>query len=306
MRSLELNDWPFVSVVIPVFNSSEGLKATLEALQNQSYPKERFEIVVSDNNSTDGSDKIATSFPNTKVVYELDIQGAGAARNKALSVATGEVIAFTDADCIPDSEWLKLTVLALDNYKVDRVAGEIDIAPITPASSASAILNAVRHLYQKDLVERYYTAATANLVVRRSVFDKIGNFKATFLEDFEFGIRAHEKGIKIAYVPEARVSHPPRKTIKSVFYKGIKHGRGTFSMCDDNKNWSGKFGWKHPFRIIKILITPYPLFWERLPFSVNQLSLQKRLIIRLIAFMSINLAESLGYAQWASKKVWQD
>lgn len=92
--------YPFVSVVIPVFNDAERLEMCLRALEDQTYPADRYEVILVDNGSDASMEGLAAGFAGTRVAYE-DRPGSYAARNKGVSLARGEVVAFTDSDCVP-------------------------------------------------------------------------------------------------------------------------------------------------------------------------------------------------------------
>ena len=113
------------SVIIPTFNGGELLRANLASVSRLSFPKDDFEVIVVDNNSTDNSGEIIESFPFIKV-EERERQGSYAARNAGLKVASGEIIAFTDSDCEVDPGWLDaLWEAARQNPRAGCIAGEI-------------------------------------------------------------------------------------------------------------------------------------------------------------------------------------
>lgn len=295
--SLKVN-WETVSVIIPVYNNADGLRETLTTLQKQDYPKEYLEIIVVDNNSTDGSDQVTLDFPNVTLIYERETQSAGAARNKGLSVAKGSIIAFTDADCIPAKDWIKQGINALQKSNVDRVAGQILFVSITPKSSSASLLDTIYNFNQDFVAKTYGAAATANLFINRSVFEKVESFNPEhLLEDIEFGRRASAAGFNITFAPDSIVYHPPRNTVQAMWKKGKRCGRGIFSICQSEK-LGGWMGWKHPMRVMRLLLLPRRLYWERLPFSSSQISCKKRLQIYLLQWITINLAEAVGYTQW--------
>lgn len=105
----------FISVVIPAYNEEKYLPACLRALQQQTYPADRYEIIVVDNASTDRTAQIARSF-GAKVVYE-PAKGFAQARQAGFAAATGQVIASTDADTIVPPFWL------------ERIAGHFERRP---------------------------------------------------------------------------------------------------------------------------------------------------------------------------------
>ncbi|MBO1348747.1 MAG: glycosyltransferase family 2 protein [Hormoscilla sp. GUM202] len=95
-----------VSVIIPVYNDAEPLRTCLECLENQTYPKESYEVIVVDNASQSDTASVVNEFSQAMITYEKK-PGSYAARNKGISVAKGEIIAFTDADCIPAADWIE-------------------------------------------------------------------------------------------------------------------------------------------------------------------------------------------------------
>ena len=295
---------PKVSVIIPVYNGVATLPSLLAALQHQTYPERALEIIVADNNSDDGSDQLVTQCPNIQIVYERRIQNAGAARNRALEAATGEIVAFTDADCIPTSDWVKQGVNSLIHNQRDRIAGAIQFAPLSSDSSAPALLDAMYNLDQRFVVERFQAAVTANLFVKRSIFEQIGPFPTDYFEDMQWNRRASAAGFSLMYASEAIVQHPPRDSLAAVWEKGRRSGRGVFAICDVEKR-GGWFGIRHILRMGRILLVPRSLNWDRLPFPVQELSSKKRLEIRILMWLTINVAEMWGYGQWWLRSRWQ-
>ena len=92
---------PFVSVIVPVYNDPEGIRDCLTALSEQSYPDDRYEVIVVDNGSTDSTRSVISEFPVTFRI-EDEIQGSYAARNTGIANAHGDVFGFVDADCTPE------------------------------------------------------------------------------------------------------------------------------------------------------------------------------------------------------------
>src|SRR5665213_2521504 len=108
-----------VSVIVPVFNHKAELKRCIAALAAQTFPRDRFEVIIVDNGPADGSavrlDELAAAlseFPHAQALQQ-PLPGSYAARNLGLSVATGDILAFTDDDCIPQPDWLACGVTCL-------------------------------------------------------------------------------------------------------------------------------------------------------------------------------------------------
>ncbi len=288
---------PFVSVIIPAYNGAQTLGKLLAALSCQTYPRESLEVIVVDNNSQDGSDQIARSFTGVKVVYE-PVQGRSAARNRGIATAQGSVLAFTDCDCIPHPDWIRAGVQLLLTSGAQRVGGQIILDPITPDSPSTSLLDALYNFHQAEVIRRYGAVITANFITYRSLFGLVGLFnpQATGLEDMEFGLRAELAHTKAVYAPDSIIFHPPRDW-STLLAKGRASGRGTYLLCKVYPTWSGLWGWKHPLRIIKLLLWPRPLHWQRLPFSPRRLRWSQVFWIHLLGWRLIYWPSALTYAQ---------
>lgn len=103
---------PFVTVVVPVYNDAGRIGVLIERLLAQSYPKDRYEVIIVDNGSSDETGTIVAGYP-VVLLEERAIQSSYAARNKGIVHACGEVVVFTDSDCVPEDNWLEAGVMAL-------------------------------------------------------------------------------------------------------------------------------------------------------------------------------------------------
>jgi len=219
---------PFVSVIVPVYGDPAGLRTCLHALSAQTYPHDRFEVIVIDNGGGIGREASRTTSPTIKILEELT-PGSYAARNRGVLEGRGEILAFTDADCIPAATWIERAVGEFVSHSdLDRVAGGIELIFRDPIKrSAVELYEQVFAFRQQEMVEGWGAAITANMFARRKVFAAIGPFSATTYSggDLEWGARARESGYSIAYIPEARVFHPSRRTWKGLIHKARRlHG----------------------------------------------------------------------------------
>lgn len=151
----------FVSVIIPVFNDAERLKICLTALETQTYPQDCYEEIVVDNGSDESLENIVKQFPQAKLAY-CNNPGSYAARNHGISLAKGEILAFTDSDCIPASDWLTMGVKRLvATANCGLVAGKIEIfLKITIAQEllnfTTALLSSIKNniLKKKNMAQQ--------------------------------------------------------------------------------------------------------------------------------------------------------
>jgi glycosyltransferase involved in cell wall biosynthesis len=132
------------SVVVPVHNNSVDLRNCIESLKALDYPRERYEIIVVDNSSTDDTAAVATSMGVT-CISETQFQSSYAARNTGIKAAGGDFIAFTDSDCVVDKGWLKAIDGASGDQMVGCLAGEIlSVKPITTVERFSENIGLLR------------------------------------------------------------------------------------------------------------------------------------------------------------------
>jgi cellulose synthase/poly-beta-1,6-N-acetylglucosamine synthase-like glycosyltransferase len=199
---------PFVSVVIPHYNDLEALSVCLAGLRYQSWPVERMEVIVVDNNSACGIEAVRRVAAGHRVVQAF-IQGAGPARNAGAAAARGEILAFIDSDCDPRPDWIENGVRALATY--DFAGGHVVTTARDP--SRPTAVEAWELVFGFDF-ERYilvegYTGS-GNMWVWRKVFNVVGGFRTGVAEDMDWSFRATAAGFRLGYEPGAVVSHLAR------------------------------------------------------------------------------------------------
>jgi glycosyltransferase involved in cell wall biosynthesis len=210
---------PAVSVIIPARDAAPTLGRTLEALAAQRL-EAPYEVIVVDDRSLDDTAAIAEGHaPLVTVIRHEQGQGPGAARNRAVAAARAPVLAFTDADCFPDPDWLNRGLEALAG--ADLVQGRVVPDPLVARTPFDRSLSVEGDggFYQ-----------TANLFVRRAVFEEVGGFwdwaladplrrrwsvdhrraramRTPIGEDTQFAWEARRRGARSAYAPDALVHH---------------------------------------------------------------------------------------------------
>lgn len=200
-----------VSVIIPVYNGAEVIGECLEAVLRQELPRDAYEVLVVDNGSTDQTQAVVRRYP-VRLATEA-VRSSYAARNTGVRLARGAVLAFTDADCRPSPQWLRAALTALGGRK-GRVAGRIEHEvrdPFNPWEQYDVLF----FLHQESYVVEGW-AATANLVVNRAVFERVGPLPIDEPGDREWGIRASALSIPLWYSPEACVRHVTRKSFRDI------------------------------------------------------------------------------------------
>ena len=223
---------PEVSVVVPVYNGEADLPDLIECLRSQTYPPDKVEYILVDNNSRDRTSAIiqtAAKFDRITIHHftENQIQSSYAARNKGIHDSKGEIIAFTDADCRPESDWLENLVKPFINPEIALSAGEILALPGKTILEQHA--DRENTLSQKHTLTHPFCAygQTANLAVRREVLETVGLFRPYLTSggDADLCWRIlRETSYKLDFVESAIVRHRHRSTIKQLQSQWYRYG----------------------------------------------------------------------------------
>jgi glycosyltransferase involved in cell wall biosynthesis len=206
-----------VSVIIPVRDDAARLKLCLDALAKQTLP-EPFEVIVVDNGSSDMSGSVGDEYPNVRCLEEQRV-GSYAARNRGVEEARGAILAFTDADCLPGPDWLERGCERLEAARVPAfVVGSVDVVVRDPMAPSPVELYELVHGYPQERYANSSFGATANLLVRREDFDRVGPFNPALQSsgDREWGERAGSRGMAAMYAPEVVVLHPARRSLSEL------------------------------------------------------------------------------------------
>jgi GT2 family glycosyltransferase len=216
-------------VIVPHYSDLGRLSLCLAALGRQTLPAADFEIVVADNNSPEGEAAVRAVVGDRARLVIVTEKGAGPARNGGVAAAEGEILAFTDCDCVPEPNWLAEGVAALD--RLDFVGGQVKV--LVGDERAMTAAEAFERVFAFDVesyVDRKGFAVTANLFCRRQMFEAVGGFRVSVSEDVEWSWRARSLGYRLGYVPAASVGHPARRDWPELKAKWLRINRETFGL----------------------------------------------------------------------------
>ncbi|MGF1493060.1 MAG: glycosyltransferase [Microcoleaceae cyanobacterium] len=235
-----------VSVVVPIYNGEDDLPGLLACLQQQTYPRQSVSYLLVDNNSKDRTSEIlqdAARSPSLNQPAEIQseaasrlqivplledkIQSSYAARNTGIRSTESEIIAFTDADCRPEPQWLEKLVEPFADARVGIVVGEIMALPGTTLLE--------QHADRQDTLSQKHTLAnkfcpygqTANLAIRRSVLQQVGLFRPylTTGGDADLCWRAQKQtDYQLHFAEQAVIKHRHRSTLKSLRSQWRRYG----------------------------------------------------------------------------------
>ena len=215
-----------VSVIVPTYKNWDELRLCLESLRSQTYNHHKFEIIVI-NNDPDSLPPDDVKQANVRLFTEKT-KGSYCARNRGILESRGSILAFTDADCIPDKYWLENGVKEFQHGSL-RVAGKISVT----VSNQPTIVEhyELYTAFKQDNNVLCGVAVTANLFVKKDLFDRVGLFNNQLQSggDIEWNLRASRHNIGIIYADSAVVLHPARKTLIELLVKRIRISKGVAS-----------------------------------------------------------------------------
>jgi len=227
-----------LSVIIPLFNEADYIAIQLNALANQSW-SDPWELIVSDNGSTDGSLRVVEQYrkrlPNLRIVDSSDMRGPAHARNIGAAAASSENLAFCDADDEVAPGWLKAMGEAL--LKFDAVCGPRNIfkhnKPEIINTLSKSGWNPEKELCKFVSPPYLPYAATSNLGVKHTLHKNIGGFDETLvsLEDIDYSWRIQLSGKKIQFIDNAVLYYRLPSTIAGCLSKAYYSGEYQIALC---------------------------------------------------------------------------
>jgi glycosyltransferase involved in cell wall biosynthesis len=206
-----------LSVIIPTLDAERHLGKQLERFAGQTFRGE-WELLVSDNGSTDGTRAVAERFrgriPGLRVVDSGARKGSGAARNIAAAAAAGDVLLFADADDLVSTRWVEAYADAL-------AAADFCTGPVTMFEDDDKVPDLSMELPEpmRLYMEWKPAALGCNFAMRRSVFERLGGFDESFInaQDLDLSWRAQIAGVILAWVPGARVAKRQRESFRTKY-----------------------------------------------------------------------------------------
>ncbi|MDA0658933.1 MAG: glycosyltransferase family 2 protein [Planctomycetota bacterium] len=239
----DFNDSPSISVIVPVRNEGQHLANTLDMLANQSYPKDRFEIIVVDGESTDNTRTIAQryseEFTNIRWLPNPQIWSSSA-RNIGIHGSHGEIVLIVDGHCqISGDQHLQSiangfrdpTIACLGRPQPQDVRQATLLQQAIAAARSSRIghhPNSFIYAKQAQVVPAHSVA----VAYRRTVFDIVGYFDETFdaCEDVELNHRIDKANLKCLFDPRVAVAYHPRSNLSGLFRQLSRYGRGRIRL----------------------------------------------------------------------------
>ncbi|MDX9701936.1 MAG: glycosyltransferase [Candidatus Auribacterota bacterium] len=259
---------PFVSVVVPAYNSAAMMELCLAALLAQTYPKNMYEIIIVDNKSTDSTADIIKKYP---VIYllEADRQSPYAARNKGIMHAKGEIVAFTDSDCVADEHWIEKAVERFRDPAVIGVGGRIrGYKPrryIEIYQEKRRMFNQQATLSPERIAKKTAAIATNNAFYRKYILEKVGYFDCTIFGggdfDLTYRIQAQTDG-KLVYADDSVIYHKHASSIRKLWEQYSRYGYGNIQSEFDKQQLLAIYKDMRKYGYLKVV------FWRLYRFGI--------------------------------------
>ncbi len=237
---------PFLSVVLPVRNEEAHIASLLRELEAQDYPNNRFEIVVAEGDSSDGTAKVVMEFAwQSSLSIRLLSNPArlsSAGRNVGVRNSRGEYIIFIDGHChIPHRSLLRDAVELFEKTKADclcrpqplTMPGNTKFQEVVAHARATFLGHGCdSSIYATDF-EGSRNPCSSGALYRRSVFDRIGFYDESFdaCEDVEFNYRVFKAGLSAYFSSRIAVLYRPRPTWSGLWRQMTRYGRGRFRLA---------------------------------------------------------------------------
>lgn len=274
-RPDEPDEEVMISVVVPTYNRCGLLEETLESLLAQEYPKNRYEIIVVDNSSNDGTQEMVLKMqarkPGLIRYFRKENEGPVVSRNFGVHHARGSLIAFTDSDCTVSQRWLAEGArLASEGYTM--IQGPTLPKPHQPVKFLSRTVN---------LPTEHWALPTCNMFYDRQLVLDIGGFNPRMnfgtgnrrpigCDDAEFGWRARRRGARFAFAPGAIVYH-------EVFCAGWYE----FLVKEPLRAWVGPYALRFIPELRRFMFLRYFFCWYSALFDLLVLGVILALLVHL-------------------------
>jgi mycofactocin system glycosyltransferase len=265
--TLPLPRIPPVSVIIPVHNRPYEIRACIEALLRLDYPREKLEILVVDDASTDHTPEVVSGFPVTLIRLSKNKQ-APFCRNLGARRAGGEILAFIDSDCLPSPSWLKELVPLFIDRTLAAVGGKVDSyyerKRLDRYEQRMSSLNRGNGPRRSSKEDPFFYVPSCNLLVWKKVFLSVGGFREELVvgEDVDLCWRLQDQGHPLEYRPAGTVYHRHRNSLKAFCSRRFEYGT--------SEPWLQH---RHSHRIKQLILSPPGFFfWALLYLALRFLS----------------------------------
>jgi len=244
-----MDNIPFVSIVVATFNRKDLVAKCLDSLFDQSYPKDRYEVIIINDGSIDGTEDVLKEYTNMAPCkfrwFTQKNSGQTVAFNLGIQNSRGDIVCITGDDCTAERDWIKNIVKCYDSEEIGGVGGVIaDSEPKTFIENYAKKINL--HNQEKAI---NISIIGGNSSFRKDVLDKVNGFDTFFRtgQDTEISLRILLMGYKFKFAPDAVIHHKHKATLSGLLEQYSRYG-GSYARL--HKKYPKYF---HPGRRIKVL-----------------------------------------------------
>lgn len=235
--------YPRVSVIVASYNAERTLKACLDSLERLNYPD--YEVILVDDGSADSTPQIAAAHPQAIYFRHAENLGLSVARNTGLSASTGEIIAYTDADCRPDPDWLYYLVGDLLDSEFDGIGGHNFLPPDDSTLAATVLVSpgGPAHVMLTDRQAEHIPGC--NMAFYKWALEEIGGFDPIFRQagdDVDVCWRLQQRGYEIGFSPGGFVWHYRRSTVHAYLKQQYGYGEAEALLVRKHPEYFNMFG----------------------------------------------------------------
>ena len=238
----DYNASPSVTVIVPVRNGEMTIQPLLESLQKLDYDPNKVEVIVVDGNSTDRTQEIVKEYPVKLVVEERN--GLNVARNTGIKKGNGDIVAFTDSDCIVPSNWVTKIVENFKDPQVSCVGGSAEAldGDFVSQYADNSIVRLMPGFTKREELQEvkpfFKHPAGCNMAFRRKTAEQVGYFDENIkygFDEVEFADRICRAGHKMVLDPEVSVWHKHRSTLADFLKQNFQYGKGSGLVLKQNR-----------------------------------------------------------------------
>ena len=227
---IETQIYPSISVIIPVKNRPQDIRECLTSLASLDYPRGKVEIIVVNDGSTDSTAKMIQTF-DIKAIHLPQSIGASACRNLAAREANGDLLGFTDSDCVPHPHWLRELSPYFNDQRVGIVGGYVSNfysrSRLDRYEEVKSSLNMGPHSFKAENGKSLTAyVPSCNLIIRKKAFAEAGGFDKDLKvgEDVDLCWRTRKLGYHLLYVPRGEVKHKHRNDVLQMLKRRFDYG----------------------------------------------------------------------------------
>lgn len=302
LNSLNLSS-PKFSIIVPAKNEEKVISRVIEALLNLNYPKDKKEIIIVEDGSKDRTKEICMEYEKKylnqiKLISKNNSNGKPSALNEGLKHAKGDIIAFFDADNVPESDVLLKVANIFSNNSIVAIQGRTcsinpDQNMLTKIVSIEESVWFESFLEGRKALNLFIPFTGSCQFIKRDILNELGGFNEdSIVEDIELSLRLLKKGYKVHYMPEVISLQESPSKISSLKKQRLRWYRGYMELFLKNISFLKSFE-KSKIDAEMLLSGPYMLSISFFSYIIGAIIFLFKIPLNNILLFLLNIALSL-------------